>query len=410
MITQQEPARHRFATGSGSITSSDNYIGQMLNNRFLVEAKIGEGGFSTVYRGMQIATGRKVALKLLHTEKSHNEDMVARFRREAKMLCNLHDPHTITTYDFDRTPDGTLYIAMELLAGKSLAAVYNEEAPLAWQRVLRIVREMCSSLAEAHARGIVHRDLKPENVFLESWPEHPEFVKVLDFGIAKPMRSTEPDMELTQVGETLGTLAYMSPEQLMSSPLDGQSDIYSLGVLAYEMMTGRLPYPEAHGPVAMITAQLMGAPPAPSSIQPGIPHDVDLLIGRCLESAKKDRYVDVTELANAIGELVSPAMAALARPTPPDSELEMALAQTRPTPRESELELARPSRESDRIYPAAGDSGRAQTPAEVAFERAKTVAIVPDDEPRRLAPLWFIIIAFAALGVALGLLVVRLTS
>ncbi|HEV7557573.1 MAG TPA: serine/threonine-protein kinase [Kofleriaceae bacterium] len=409
MITQQEPERHRFATGSGAITSSDNYLGQMLNNRFLVEAKIGEGGFSTVYRGVQIATGRKVALKLLHTEKSHNEDMVARFRREAKMLCNLHDPHTITTYDFDRTPDGTLYIAMELLAGKSLAAVYNDEAPLAWERVLRIVREMCSSLAEAHARGIVHRDLKPENVFLESWPEHPEFVKVLDFGIAKPMRSTEPDMELTQVGETLGTLAYMSPEQLMSSPLDGQSDIYSLGVLAYEMMTGRLPYPEAHGPVAMITAQLMGAPPPPSSIQPNIPTEVDLLIGRCLESAKKDRFADVTELANAIGELVSPVMAALARPTPPDSELEMALAQTRPTPRESELELARPVRESDRVYPAVTDSGRAQTPAEIAFDRAKTVAIVPG-APRSLAPLWFIIIAFAALGVALGLLVVRLTS
>src|SRR5215813_8577205 len=219
MVTQQEP-RRRWATGSGSITNSDNYLGATLNNRFLIEAKIGEGGFSSVYRGVQLATGRKVALKLLHVEKSQNEDMVARFRREAKMLCNLHDPHTITTYDFDHTPDGTLYIAMELLAGRSLAAVYEQEAPLGWQRVLRIVREICSSLAEAHARGIVHRDLKPENVFLESWPEHPEFVKVLDFGIAKPMRSTEPDMELTQVGETLGTLVYMSPEQLMSQQLD----------------------------------------------------------------------------------------------------------------------------------------------------------------------------------------------
>src|SRR3954466_12480465 len=194
------------------------YINQVLNNRFKVESKIGEGGFGAVYRGTQLATGRKVALKLLHPEMTKDENLVARFRREGMVLCNLRDAHTITTYDFDQTPDGTLYIAMELLEGKSLHQVFHEQAPLEWKRMFKILIEMCSSLAEAHAQGIVHRDLKPENVYLESRPGNPEFVKILDFGIAKVMRGDSIDPQspqLTATGQTLGTLEYMSPEQLM---------------------------------------------------------------------------------------------------------------------------------------------------------------------------------------------------
>src|SRR5439155_3828365 len=144
------------------------YINQVLNNRFKIESKIGEGGFGAVYRGVQLATGRKVALKLLHPEMTKDENLVARFRREGMVLCNLRDAHTITTYDFDQTPDGTLYIAMELLEGKSLHQLFHEEAPLDWRRVFKILTEMCSSLGEAHQQGIVHRDLKPENIYLET--------------------------------------------------------------------------------------------------------------------------------------------------------------------------------------------------------------------------------------------------
>ena len=209
------------------------YINQVLNNRFKVESKIGEGGFGAVYRGVQLATGRKVALKLLHPEMTKDENLVARFRREGMVLCNLRDAHTITTYDFDQTPDGTLYIAMELLEGKSLHQIFHEQAPLDWKRVFKILTEMCSSLAEAHAQGIVHRDLKPENIYLETRPGNPEFVKILDFGIAKVMRGDAIDPQspqLTATGQTLGTLEYMSPEQLMGKPLDGRSDVYALGV------------------------------------------------------------------------------------------------------------------------------------------------------------------------------------
>ena len=186
------------------------YIDQVLNNRFKVESKIGEGGFGAVYRGTQLATNRgKVALKLLHPEMTKDENLVARFRREGMVLCNLRDAHTITTYDFDQTPDGTLYIAMELLEGKSLHQVFHEQAPLEWKRMFKILIEMCSSLAEAHAQGIVHRDLKPENIYLETRPGNPEFVKILDFGIAKVMRGDSIDPQspqLTATGQTLGTL------------------------------------------------------------------------------------------------------------------------------------------------------------------------------------------------------------
>src|ERR1051326_5412916 len=185
----QKPGRAVKARPKGD----EVYIGQVLNNRFKVESKIGEGGFGAVYRGVQLATGRKVALKLLHPEMTKDENLVARFRREGMVLCNLRDAHTITTYDFDQTPDGTLYIAMELLEGKSLHQIFHEEAPLDWKRVFKILTEMCSSLAEAHTQGIVHRDLKPENIYLESRSGNPEFVKILDFGIAKVMRGDTID-------------------------------------------------------------------------------------------------------------------------------------------------------------------------------------------------------------------------
>ncbi|HUJ59611.1 MAG TPA: serine/threonine-protein kinase [Kofleriaceae bacterium] len=288
------------------------YLNQVLNNRFKVESKIGEGGFGAVYRGVQLATGRKVALKLLHPEMTKDENLVARFRREGMVLCNLRDAHTITTYDFDQTPDGTLYIAMELLEGKSLHQVFHEQAPLEWKRMFKILIEMCSSLAEAHAQGIVHRDLKPENVYLESRPGNPEFVKILDFGIAKVMRGDSIDPQspqLTATGQTLGTLEYMSPEQLMGKALDGRSDVYALGVVAYEMITGRLPFPDAKGPAGLITAQLKQTPQPPSVANPKarLPPAADRVILKCLEKDKNNRHADVSAMAAALQDVIDQA-------------------------------------------------------------------------------------------------------
>jgi serine/threonine-protein kinase len=285
------------------------YLNTVLNNRFKIESKIGEGGFGAVYRGVQLATGRKVALKLLHPEMTKDENLVARFRREGMVLCNLRDAHTITTYDFDQTQDGTLYIAMELLEGKSLHQVFHEQQPLEWKRVFKILIEMCSSLSEAHAQGIVHRDLKPENVYLETRPGNPEFVKILDFGIAKVMRGDSIDPQspqLTATGQTLGTLEYMSPEQLMGKQLDGRSDVYALGVVAYEMITGGLPFPDAKGPAGLITAQLKQTPQPPSVRSPkaALPAGADRAILKALEKLKENRHADVSAMAEALQEVL----------------------------------------------------------------------------------------------------------
>ncbi|HKE16131.1 MAG TPA: protein kinase [Kofleriaceae bacterium] len=291
----------------------DPYIGTTLNGRFTVEKKLGEGGFGAVYNGVQLLTGRKVAIKLLHPEMTRDQNVVARFRREGQVLCSLRDAHTITTYDFDQTADGTLFIAMELLEGRSLHDVFHDEAPIAWQRMLKIMSEMCSSLEEAHTLGIVHRDLKPENIYLEHRPGNPEFVKILDFGIAKVMRGDgggiggDMSPQLTATGQTLGTLEYMSPEQLMGKPLDGRSDIYGLGVVAFEMLTGRLPFPDAVGPAALISAQLKKTPPTPSKINTrgSMPPEVDSLILKMLAKDKNQRFRDAAELRSATEDVLS---------------------------------------------------------------------------------------------------------
>jgi serine/threonine-protein kinase len=273
-----------------------------LNNRFIVESKLGEGGFGAVYKGTQTGTNRTVAIKLLHPEMTRDQNVVERFRREGQVLCSLRDAHTVTTYDFDQTADGTLFIAMELLEGRSLHDVFASEAPISWFRMVKILSEMCTSLAEAHAMGIVHRDLKPENVHLEKRAGNDEFVKILDFGIAKMLRGDgiggNKGPQLTATGQTLGTLEFMSPEQLMGKPLDGRSDVYGMGVLAYEMITGRLPFPDAIGPAMLISAQLKRTPEMPSAAYPQgqIPRDVDAMIYRMLEKDKANRFADVAEL------------------------------------------------------------------------------------------------------------------
>jgi eukaryotic-like serine/threonine-protein kinase len=279
----------------------ENLIGRTLNHRYLVEDKIGEGGFGAVFRGKQIATGREVALKILHPHNVHDETIVARFRREAEACSKLRDPHTVTTYDFDETPDGILYLAMELLRGRALHHLQKADGPLGATRVLRIMDQVAASLSEAHANGIVHRDMKPENVFIEQRGGE-DHVKVLDFGIAKVMSDDRQVPALTAVGQTLGTLEFMSPEQLRGQKLDGRSDIYALGMMAYEMLTGKLPFQSAKTPIDIINFHMKQEAPPPSRLADhlAIPAAVDAIILKMVQKDRENRFADANALRDEI--------------------------------------------------------------------------------------------------------------
>jgi len=293
------------AVGAPPGPDDSDLVGKTLNRRYLVEAHIGEGGFGDVYRAKQIQMDREVAIKVLAPGMSQDENLVARFRREAKSACNLRDPHTIITYDFDETENGLLYIAMELLQGETLFDVMEEDTLVPAARVAGILEQSCTSLGEAHSVGIVHRDIKPENIFLEHRPDYPDFVKVLDFGIAKIIAGDlAQGPQLTAAGQTLGTLEYMSPEQLMGKKLDGRSDIYALGMMAYQMLTGTLPF-ASNSPASIIQWHLKKLPQPASTLVPTVPADFDPIILKMIAKDRDARYSSVSELREDLRQMMS---------------------------------------------------------------------------------------------------------
>jgi serine/threonine-protein kinase len=288
--------------------SLDTLIGRTLNNRYVVGRKIGEGGFGAVFEGRQVATGREVALKVLHPHNVSDATVVARFRREAEACSKLRNAHTVTLYDFDETPDGILYLAMELVRGRSLQQIQKSEGPLAPIRVLNILHQIAEALGEAHEQGLVHRDMKPENVMVES-REGEDFVKVLDFGIAKIIsgESAKNTPALTAFGQTVGTLEFMSPEQLRGHTLDGRSDIYAIGMMSYEMLAGELPFADAKAPTDIIHFHLHKPAPPPSRLNPAlrIPTAVDEVVLKMVAKPAEDRHADAAALRVHIEEALA---------------------------------------------------------------------------------------------------------
>ncbi len=289
--------------------SVDRLVGRTLNNRYEIDKKIGEGGFGAVFRGKQIATGREVALKILHPHNVSDATVVARFKREAEACSKLRDPHTVITYDFDETEDGILYLAMEMLHGRSLQQLQKKEGILDPHRVLGILDQVAQALGEAHGQGIVHRDMKPENVMVETRGTE-DFVKVLDFGIAKIVKSEAMrGPALTAIGQTVGTLEFMSPEQLRGKDLDGRSDIYALGMMAYEMLSGELPFKDASSSTEVIEFHLHKPPPPPSKLRPDleIPEYVDAVVLKMVAKSRDDRHADTSELREHIARALAEA-------------------------------------------------------------------------------------------------------
>jgi len=283
--------------------TEDPFVGKTIAGKYKIVRLLGEGGMGCVYVGEQPmgTTVRKVAVKTLHKHLSHDPQIKARFQREVGTVAALEHPNTIQVFDFGETDDGTLYIVMELVQGRSVADWLEKDGPMAPERVERILGQVCGSLEEAHGHGIIHRDLKPDNIVLCERAGQKDWVEVLDFGIAK--RSNEQDereQKLTQQGMVLGTPPYMSPEQFTGNPLDLRSDIYALGVMAYEMLTGRLPF-EANTPWEWAT-QHMTAQPKPIEIQPngpGIPPKMRAAIMRALSKNRDERPATVKEFFEA---------------------------------------------------------------------------------------------------------------
>ncbi|HEX3596106.1 MAG TPA: serine/threonine-protein kinase, partial [Polyangiaceae bacterium] len=284
-----------------SVESQDSgLVGQVVGGRYHVKRILGEGGMGIVYEAeQQMGTAiRKVALKTLHAHLSHDPSVSARFHREVGTIAQLEHPNTIKVYDFGATADGTLYIAMEFVAGKSLSQLIEESKTLAPERILRIVKQIAGSLEEAHQQGVIHRDLKPDNVVLTQRAGEKDVVKLLDFGIAARTESADAarEQKLTQQGMVLGTPPYMSPEQFTGKALDARSDIYSLGVMTYEMATGRLPF-SAETPWQWATEHMMSQPTPFEAIPDSgqIPPSMRTAIMRALSKNKEDRQSSVTQ-------------------------------------------------------------------------------------------------------------------
>ncbi len=255
-------------------------VGREIAGRYRILTKLGEGGMGAVFKGEQISLKRQVAVKLLKPDLSANPQLLARFKIEAEAVAKLKHPNTVDIYDFGQDTDGTLFIAMEFIEGRSLRSAIHSEAPMPPRRALHIAAQVAASLADAHAHAIVHRDLKPDNVMLQERGRQRDIARVLDFGIAKlrdDSRATQQAM--TQAGDMLGTPQYMAPEQIKGEAIDGRTDVYALGCMLYEMLTARLPF-EATTIMAMLSKHLMEGVVAPSQRRPdlGLSPELDRLV------------------------------------------------------------------------------------------------------------------------------------
>ncbi|HET8893867.1 MAG TPA: Stk1 family PASTA domain-containing Ser/Thr kinase [Gaiellaceae bacterium] len=264
---------------------SDALIGSLFDGRYHVLRKLGAGGMANVYLAEDQELGRRVAIKILNERHANDEQFVERFRREAKNAAGLSHPSIVSIYDRGEA-EGTYYIAMEYLEGRSLKELIVSRGPAPVNVAIEYARQILQALRFAHLKGIVHRDIKPHNVLVDGDGR----LKVTDFGIARAGTS-----QMTEAGSIVGTAQYLSPEQARGSGVDQRSDVYSLGVVLYELLTGDVPF-SGDTPVEIAMKHLSQTPEPPSALRPEVPHDLDLVVMRALAKNPDDRYQSAEEM------------------------------------------------------------------------------------------------------------------
>ncbi len=279
-------------------TEADPMLGRLLDGRYRLIRKVGQGGMGAIYRAVHTEMTRTCAIKLLTAISPGKDDAIARFKREAKNSSRIDNVHAVTIYDFGEADDGLLFLAMEFIDGKPLSRVIAEQRVLPIERVVRMTDQIAEALAAAHALGIVHRDLKPDNIMITRKGSDTDFVKVLDFGIAKTVAEEGGD-NLTKTGFVLGTPVYMSPEQLLGETLDGRSDIYSLAIIVFEMLSGRLPF-EGDNPQAVMMKRVMSQPTRLRALAPSVSEAVENAVMAGLEREPDSRIANVEAFASEL--------------------------------------------------------------------------------------------------------------
>ncbi|MDH3455997.1 MAG: serine/threonine protein kinase [Gemmatimonadota bacterium] len=306
----------RFCPNDGTTlraAEGPDLIGAVIADRYHIQEKLGEGGMGAVYLGEHVKMGRKSAIKVMAQSMANDPEAIARFNREAANAARINHPNVCAIYDFGETPEGIIYLAMEYIEGESLSDVLHRGGVFAPSRAATIVQQTAEALQAAHELGIVHRDLKPDNIMIARGRGGGDMVKVVDFGIAKAMTGEE-EQKVTKTGLVVGTPEYMSPEQLSGDVLDGRSDVYSLALVFFRMLTGTLPF-QAYSAQEMMIKRLTDKPLRLNEAQPEgqFPDRLQLVIDKALERMPGDRYASAvtfaTEARESVRGMTSPAVA-----------------------------------------------------------------------------------------------------
>jgi len=309
VCSSEFPDDQKFCPNDGSVlraaAPTSDLVGQVVAERYHVVKKLGEGGMGQVYLAEHVKMGRRSAIKVMNPSMTHDPDAVARFNREAANASRITHPNVCAVYDFGETPDGLIYLAMEFIEGEPLTDLIEREGALKVPRAVKIFQQTADALQAAHDLGIVHRDLKPDNIMLARGRDGADIVKVVDFGIAKAVGGDEAGQKVTKTGLVVGTPEFMSPEQLSGDKLDGRSDLYSLALVLYRMLTGRLPF-EASTVQETMIKRLTDEPTKLAAARPDLtfPPGLQKVMDHALARTPGERYQSVAEFAADVGRAV----------------------------------------------------------------------------------------------------------